>query len=272
MRKFRNVLFKQSHESTPEYDFMELEPVEDSMLHLAFLYKEEGDRQIVVKLTDTWMMGQEVQPHSNFKLGDIEGGHVELEVEYKLTKGRHYALTVFYVGGLQADEKGCTIYDLTMAISHIPKIREQTACSPDLKDSLGAGLKHVITDRELDGDGKYSFGKTLRMQYPSDFKKLTKMASGGNSVMEWVSIDLSSNYDLRASVDFEFDQGLFTLGFTESVKDESGEWYTDVSHEQGPLVFKQNNDHYLTVRRELVADGIESQSRTKKHTLEIINR
>ena len=271
MRRFRNVLFKQSRESTPEYDFVELEPVEDSLLHLAFLYRSEGDLEIVVKLTDTLMMGQEAHPHSSFKLADIEGGHTELVAEYKLTKGRHYSLTVFYVGGLEMEEQGCTVYDLTLSISHIPKILEQTTCKgerPSLKDAL----KHVITDRDLDHEGQYSFDKTVKLQYPEDFKKVTKVADGSNAVMEWVSIDLSTNYDLRASVDFEFDEGLFALGFTESVKSDSGEWQTAVSHEQGPLVFKQNNDHYLTVRREIVAEGVESESRTRKHTLTITDR
>jgi hypothetical protein len=137
------------------------------------------------------------------------------------------------------------------------------------------GLTHVITDRELDGDGAYSFNKTLRLQYPQDFKKLTKVMEGskeGNALLEWVSIDLSKNYDLRASIDWEFDQALFTLGFTETVSGDAEEQTAEVSHEQGPLVFKRNNDHYLTVRRELVAEGVESEKRTHKHTLTIENR
>ena len=60
--------------------------------------------------------------------------------------------------------------------------------------------------------------------------------------MEYVSIDLSSNFDIRASIDFEFDQGLFELGMDESVKDEDGSYQTEVSHEQSPLIFKQNKD------------------------------
>ena len=91
-------------------------------------------------------------------------------------------------------------------------------------------------------------------------------------LFETVAIDLGSNFDLRASLDFEFDQSLFTLGLTESVQDEGGEWTVDVSHEQSPLTFKQNNDHYKTVRRELVAEGIESQARSRRHTLVITNR
>jgi hypothetical protein len=281
MRRFRNVLFKASREYTgsPEYDFVELEPIADSLLHLAFLFDRSSDREIRVTLTDTWMMGQEVAPQSSIKVGDIDGGHTELVTEYKLTKGRHYALTVYYVGGGGNDEHGvapCSVYDLTVSISHVPKVHQATTCSSGRPtDSLGMGLTHVITDRELDGDGAYSFNKTLRLQYPQDFKKLTKVMEGskeGNALLEWVSIDLSKNYDLRASIDWEFDQALFTLGFTETVSGDAEEQTAEVSHEQGPLVFKRNNDHYLTVRRELVAEGVESEKRTHKHTLTIENR
>lgn len=282
MRRFRNVLFKLSREysgSSPEYDRIELEPVEDSLLHLAFLYAAVGDREIKVHLADTWMMGQEVTPQASFKLGDIEGEHVERVAEYKLTKGRHYSLTVYYVGGTQSDEHGrnlCALYDLTLSISHLAKIAEQAECRAGGQiESLAAGLSHVITDRDLDREGAYAFDKVLKLQYPEDFKKVAKITEHGKTadiLVESVGIDLSSNFDIRATLDFEFDEALFTLGFTESARDESGEWYTDVSHEQSGLVFKQNNDHYKTVRRELVADGVESQERSRKHTLTIANR
>lgn len=39
------------------------------------------------------------------------------------------------------------------------------------------------------------------------------------TMVEFVSIDLSNNYDLRVSVDFEYDQALFTIGMSESSKD-----------------------------------------------------
>lgn len=54
---------------------------------------------------------------------------------------------------------------------------------------------------------------------------MSKVSENGrlvDSMLEFVSIDLSSNYDLRASIDFEFDQALYTIGFTESSQDESG--------------------------------------------------
>jgi hypothetical protein len=172
MRRFRNVLFKASREysSTPEYDFIELEPIADSLLHLAFLLDARAGQEVRVRLTDTWMMGQEVAPQSTIKSGDIDGGHTELVTEFKLTKGRHYALTVYYVGGGSGDENGispCSVFDLTVSISHIAKVRQATTCSAGRPtESLGAGLAHVITDRELDGDGAFFFNKTLRLQYP----------------------------------------------------------------------------------------------------------
>ena len=106
MRRFRNVLFKASREysSTPEYDFIELDPVSDSLLHLAFLLDARAGQEVRVKLSDTWMMGQEVAPQSTITSGDIDGGHTEVVTEYKLTKGRHYALTVYYLGGNSGDE------------------------------------------------------------------------------------------------------------------------------------------------------------------------
>jgi len=115
----------------------------------------------------------------------------------------------------------------------------------------------------------------LKLQHPEDMKKATKLTEHGKTtdvLLEAISIDLRSNFDIRASVDFEYDEALYTLGLTESVSEEGGDWYTDATHEQSPLIFKQNNDHYKTVRRELVAEGVESETRSRKHTLTIVNR
>ena len=119
----------------------------------------------------------------------------------------------------------------------------------------------------------------MKLQFPNDFKKIEKIWDGYNSdkqemdlLMETISIDLTSNFDIRASIDFEFDQGLFELGMDESVKDEDGSWVTEVSHEQSPLIFKQNNDRQRTMRRELVADNVESGKKDRRHTLMIANR
>ena len=170
MRRFRNVLFKLSREyseSEPQFDYVELDPVEDSRLHLAFLYDPKDGREIKVTVSDTWMMGQEVKPQSAYKIDDIEGGHVEQISEYKLTKGRHYALTVYYIGGTEGDDSGhtkCGTYDVTVSIAHIPSILTESACRAGNKiESLHEGLTHVITDRELDQDGNFNFDKLMKL-------------------------------------------------------------------------------------------------------------
>jgi len=215
MRRFRNVHFKltrDASESTPEYDRVEIETVEDSLLHLTFLYETKGDREIKVVLADTWMMGQEVKPLNYFRVGDIESEHAELVAQYKLTKGRHYALTVYYLGEGSADERGhnhCAMYDLTLSIAHVSKVEADTECTAGRTvEALGIGLAHVISDRDLDSQGEYSFDKVLKLQYPGDFKKVQKIKEKGKEneiLFESVAIDLSSNFDLRASLDFEYD-------------------------------------------------------------------
>lgn len=279
MRKFRNLLFKLSREgiaTRPEHSYLEITPVENAVLHLAFLFKSEGGRDIKVILTDTAMFSQEVKPQAYHKRSDIEGGHTELITEHHLSKGGHYALQIIYLGSTVADSRGqirCPTYDLTMAITHVPAILADSTCKAEREGgprSLRAGLKHVITDKDLSSDGTYSFDQVLAVRYPQDFKHLVRVTEKGklmDSMFETVSIDLSNNYDLRASIDFEFDQALYTIGFTESAQGEAGEWQTEASHEQSPLIFKRNNDHYKAVRRELVAEGVESHSRTRKHTL-----
>ena len=85
MRRFRNVNMKLSKIKSvtkPQHDFMEITPVEDSVMHLAFLYHGTGGREIKVLLTDTFMMGQEVKPNADHKRTDIEGGYVEVVKEY----------------------------------------------------------------------------------------------------------------------------------------------------------------------------------------------
>lgn len=73
-----------------------------------------------------------------------------------------------------------------------------------------------------------------------------------------VFINLSHNFDISASIDADFDEALFTMALTEVVKEDSRELSTEQSNQQSPLIFKSNNDHYKTVKRELVADDVES--------------
>lgn len=101
MRRFRNVIFKLSKEwseVTPEYDRVELAVLEDSMLHLSFLYEAYGANEIRVVVTDTAALGQEASPSALNKITDLANNQVELVTEYKLSKGRHYSLMVYYVG------------------------------------------------------------------------------------------------------------------------------------------------------------------------------
>jgi hypothetical protein len=56
MRRFRNVIMKLSREYNsvdPEFDRVEIEVVEDSWLHLSFLYETVGSDEIRVVLADT---------------------------------------------------------------------------------------------------------------------------------------------------------------------------------------------------------------------------
>jgi hypothetical protein len=74
MKRFRNVLFKLPRESSlvsPEFDRVTLEVVEDSWLHLAFLYEAYGVNEMKVRLTDTYMMNQEAPPEAQYKVPDI---------------------------------------------------------------------------------------------------------------------------------------------------------------------------------------------------------
>lgn len=87
-----------------------------------------------------------------------------------------------------------------------------------------------------------------------------------------IEIDLENNFDLTASVEFEFDEALYTLALTEFTKEHHGGITTEQSHQQSPLAFRGNNDHYTSVRRELIADDVESEGKDKAHILTITNR
>ena len=93
-----------------------------------------------------------------------------------------------------------------------------------------------------------------------------------DTLTQAISIEPSSNFDISASVEFEFDQALFTMALTEAVKVPGGELHNELSHLQSPLVFKQNNDHFKSVKRELIADDVESHVPDRRHVLTIANR
>ena len=184
MRRFRNVLFKMSREYSevsPEFDRIEFQVVEDSWLHLAFLYEAYGANEIRVTLTDTYMLGQEAAAQASYKVTGIGSNQAELINEYKVSKGRRYALTVYYVGGAKVDEDGhtkCSLYDLTMSISHKANMEHETRCAAiegklqpgDSIPSLLTGLPKEITDHDLDDAGEFNFDKVLKLAYPTDLK------------------------------------------------------------------------------------------------------
>jgi len=73
MRRFRNVVQKLTRtETTPEFDRVEIEVVEDAWLHLSFLYEAFGANEIRAVLSDTLMLGQTTRPSSEFTLRDVE--------------------------------------------------------------------------------------------------------------------------------------------------------------------------------------------------------
>jgi len=144
--------------------------------------------------------------------------------------------------------------------------------------SMLSELPHSITDDDLDREGEYTLEKVVKLAYPEDFKnalvpkKQGHHDGGMGTLMKTIDINLSSNYDLSTSIEFEFDQALFTMTLTELVKDEDDELGAAQSHLQSPLIFKQNNDHFKSVKRELLADGIESNGEQRKHILAIVDR
>lgn len=79
-----------------------------------------------------------MKPQALHKQNDIEGGHTELVAEYWLAKGRHYTLTVEYLGGSRAGapdhaHSPCSTYDLTLSIVHTPTALAEATCKADAK-------------------------------------------------------------------------------------------------------------------------------------------
>ena len=103
MKKFRNLLFKHSVTGAnkhDEYDYIDLDPVEDSLLHLAFLYNPHDDRDIQVDLLNTFMFAQTVPQQAAHRTN--EEGHAELVIEFYMKAGQHYTLSIHYLGGAES--------------------------------------------------------------------------------------------------------------------------------------------------------------------------
>jgi len=111
---------------------VELEAIEDSWLHLSFLYQAYGANEMKVLLTDTYMMNQEAPAEAEYKVTGIANDAVEQVVQYRLSKGRKYTLTIYYLGGARFDAEGqtiCSLYDLTMSIQQERNIFDTTRCA-----------------------------------------------------------------------------------------------------------------------------------------------
>lgn len=146
--------------------------------------------------------------------------------EYKLTKGRHYALTVMYIGGPKLNDEGhskCSVFDLTFSIVHESQLVEEVKCAAgDDIPALSAALPKKITDRDLDSHGEYSFEKVLKLAYPHDFQHVEKTpatqrgrGSARDILRENVEIQLAKNFDISASIEHEYDQAMFTVELAE---------------------------------------------------------
>lgn len=121
----------------------------------------------------------------------------------------------------------------------------ETRCpSKDGFQTWSTGLPKRITDRDLERDGTYTFEQVLQLDYPKDFAKLNKVTERldsktvSNDVLRaHIPVEISNNFDISASLDFEFDQGLFTMALVEFGNDEEGKMVADQSHQQAPLDF-----------------------------------
>ena len=139
-----------------------------------------------------------------------------------------------------------------------------------------------ITDRDLDSKGEFNFDKMLKLQNPTDFLGYKPEAVGEvannryfkkGALQESILIDLESNFDIEASIEYEYDQATYSISLDELTKDEDDEKELTVtkSHEQGLLEFKRNDDKVRTVVRELEATNIDSEGSKKRHMLSFRN-
>jgi hypothetical protein len=165
-------------------------------------------------VTDTLMLGQEVKAQSSYGINNIEGDLVEQAYQFHLVKGHHYTLTIQYIGSAVRNEEGnptCSFYDMSMSISKNTAILLATQCpAKDDIPTVHDGLPKRIQDNDLDHDGNFNFTKMLRID---DFTggSETRMPVIANAI----SLELSKNFDLSASVEFEYDQAMYSIQLNE---------------------------------------------------------
>jgi hypothetical protein len=72
------------------------------------------------------------------------------------------------------------------------------------------GLPKSISDNDLDHDGQYHFTKMLRID---DFTGGTQIKMP--IIAHAISLELSKNFDFSATVEFEFDQAMYSMQLNE---------------------------------------------------------
>lgn len=106
----------------------------------------------------------------------------------------------------------CSFYDLSMSISKTTSLLLGTQCpgNTETVPTVHDGLPKKIQDSDLDHDGVYTFSKMLRID---DF-------TGGTQrnmpiIAHAISLELSKNFDFSASVEFEYDQAMYSMQLNE---------------------------------------------------------
>jgi len=130
-----------------------------------------------------------------------------------------------------------------MAISHMSELTRDTECTPgEDTPSMADKLPTSITDRDLDGNGEYTFNQVMKFSHPHDFKGVQKTKSPGSPagdtrdiLDQYISIKLDSNFDLDVSLEYGYAEALFTLSLLEEVSDENAEVGVEASHLQSPM-------------------------------------
>lgn len=74
----------------------------------------------------------------------------------------------------------------------------------------------------------------IKLDYPKDFdniKQVTERSVSSIVTMDilraYIPVEITHNYEMTASIEFEFDEGLFTLKLSEVEKDEEGRFIAE---------------------------------------------
>jgi hypothetical protein len=136
---------------------------------------------------------------------------------------------VFYLGRVVSAESRfvCAFYDLTMSVTHEAPLMLGVQCPVKDKTPSMKSIPHKITDRDLQ-NGQFTFDKMVKLHHPEDFKGFSSEHAAAyaddryavkGALQEAAIIELSQNFDLRASVEFEYDQAMYALRLDELTRD-----------------------------------------------------